>query len=267
MPELVHLVSPAEGVVQILFDTGPQNFSTFAANVAFLDALTRAREGGARVVVVGSAVPGAFVSHGWLPDVIDTFTGGTPSGDPLAGWRGFRELDSGPMISIAAVDGPAWGHGTELAWACDLRVASVAATFGQPEVNVGVIPGSGGTVRIARLVGESTAMHLVLDGRPIDARRAFEVGLVHRLVTAGEALSAAVEWASWLASRPAGALEAAKRAIKKSRHLPFEEALRYEGSIFAECLSKPDVVDRLRQAQRRYDAGADTHHAFGIARE
>lgn len=262
--ELVHVSSPAEGVAQILQDTGLHNFSMFAANEQFLEALKQVRDEGARVVVIGSNVEGHFAGHGWLPDVIETFTGGTPSGDPLAGWRAFTELDTGPMVSIAAVDGQAWGHGAELAWACDLRVASELATFGQPEVNIGACPGSGGTVRLARLVGEATCLRLILDGRPIDGTEASRLGLVHRLVEPGRALEVAVAWAGWLASRPAGALESCKRAIKGARDLPLTDALRHEGSIFIELLRRPETLQLVRATQARYDQGADTYEAFEL---
>jgi len=264
--EVVQLDFPSDGVARVLQNTGPHNFSTFEANQQLLTALEHARANGARVVVVGSSVEGHFAGHGWLPDVIETFTGGTPSGDPLAGWRGFKELDTGPMVSIAAVDGPAWGHGAELAWACDLRVASTRATFGQPEVNIGVCPGSGGTARLARLVGEATALRLVLDGRPIDGAEALRLGLIHRLVDPGQALDEALGWAEWLASRPLGALTACKSAVKGARGLPFEDALRHEGAVFIELLSRSETIDRLRATQARYDDGADTPDAFGIPR-
>ena len=266
MSEVVHLDFPSDGVACILQNTGPHNFSTFEANEQMLAALEQARADGARVVVVGSRLDGHFAGHGWLPDVIETFTGGTPSGDPFAGWRGFTELDTGPMVSIAAVDGAAWGHGAELAWACDFRVVSTRATFGQPEVNIGVCPGSGGTVRLVRLVGEATALRLVLDGRPIDGAEASRLGLCHRLVGPGEALEEALRWAEWLASRPAGALAACKRAVKGARGLPFDDALRHESAVFIELLSRSETIDRLREAQARYDDGADTHAAFGIPR-
>lgn len=265
MAQSIQVSMPAEGVAQLLQDTGPRNFSTFAANEALLAALREVAADGARIVVVGAAGDRPFPGHGWLPDLVETFTGGTPSGDPLAGWRAFTELDTGPMVSIAAVDGPAWGHGAELAWACDLRVASDRATFGQPEVAVGTVPGSGGTVRLRRLVGESTCLRLVLDGRPIDAADAHRLGLVHRVTAAGGALAEAVRWATELARWPAGALEACKRAVKGGRDLVAAEALRHEGGIFIERLSQPDVLDRIRAVQARYEAGAETPEAFDLA--
>ena len=264
MDELVEVTFPAEGVAQVLQRNGAHNFSSFAANEQLYDALVRVREAGTRVVVVGSGVDGAFIGHGWLPDLLETFTGGTASGDPFAGWRSFTELDTGPMVSIAAVDGPAWGHGTELAWACDLRVASSAATFAQPEVNVGACPGSGGTVRMTRLVGEATCLALVLDGRPIAAVEAHRLGLVHRLVEPGDALAAALAWAQDLAARPQWALEANKRAVKGARDKPFGYALRHESSVFIELLSRPDTRDNVRAVQARYDDGASSAQAFGL---
>lgn len=266
MDTVVHLSYPSEGVAQILQDTGPHNFSTFAANQQLLEALVEARDRGTRVVVIGSPVEGHFAGHGWLPDIIEVFTGGTPSGDPVAGWRGFVELDTGPMISIAAVDGQAWGHGAELAWACDLRVASRRATFGQPEVTIGTLPGSGGTVRLTRLVGESVALGLIVDGRPIDAAEAHRVGLVHRLVDPGMALATALDWAEWLAGHPEGALGIAKGTIKGARDVPVKDALRAEGAAFMERLAMPETLERVRAVQARYDTGADTVEAFGLDR-
>lgn len=265
MSDLVDVSFPAEAVAQILQRNGSHNFSSFAANEQLYAALQRVRDQGARVVVVGSGVPDEFIGHGWLPDVLGAFTGGTTSGDPFAGWRSFTELDTGPMVSIAAVDGPAWGHGTELAWACDLRVASTRATFAQPEVNIGACPGSGGTVRMSRLVGEATCLSLVLDGRPVGAAEAHRLGLVHRLVEPGHALKEAVAWAEHLAGRPAWALEANKRAVKGARDMPFLNALRHEGGVFMELLSRADTQEMVRAAQARYDAGGSCRDAFGIA--
>jgi enoyl-CoA hydratase/carnithine racemase len=262
--DAVQVTHPGQGVALVRLDTGPRNFSTFAANVALLEALDELREGDTRVVVIASGVDGVFAGHGWLPDVIATFTGGEPSGDPMAGARGFVELDTGPMVSIAAVDGEAWGHGAELAWACDLRVGSRRALFGQPEVNVGTCPGSGGTVRLARIAGEAVTLRLALDGRPIDGAEAFRLGLLHRLVEPGRVVDEALDWAAYLASRPPWALAANKRAIKGARDLPVREALRHEMGVFIEMLGRADTLRLVRAAQDRYDAGADTRQAFGI---
>jgi enoyl-CoA hydratase len=267
MPAIVHVSFPAEGVAQLLMETGPRNFMTWELNERLDEALMRARDSGARVVILGSAVDGYFLAHGSLADNIATFTGNKASGEPTVGRRVLRELDTGPMVSIAAVDGQAWGGGAELAWACDLRVASERATFAQPEVNIGVVPGAGGTVRLARIAGEAACLRMVLDGRPVDAQEAYRLGMVHRVVPGGTVLGEALEWAKWLASRPAWALEANKRALTGARDMPLLDGLKHEGRIYVEQFSKPEALELARAAEAAYERGADSYEAFGIPRE
>jgi enoyl-CoA hydratase len=267
MSDMVQVTHPTEGVAQMLVDTdGRHNFSRFELNERMTEELRRLAAEGTRVVVVGSAVEGKFLGHGWLVDIIGLFSGGETSGDPRATWSVMRELDSGPMVSIAAVEGEAWGHGAEVAWACDLRVASERAVFGQMEVNVGVTPGSGGSVRITRIAGEAAAMRLLLDGRPVNAQEALRMNLVHWVVAPGQALSAALEWAAWLASRPPQGLATNKRVLVEQRDLPVLDALKVEGRAFVERFSSPGGLDLVREAQARYDGGGDTYDAFGIPR-
>jgi enoyl-CoA hydratase len=258
---------PLPEVGQILIDAPPHNLMTWDLNEQLRDTLPEVAAQGARIVVIGSAVDGYFIAHGHLGDNVETFTGGNPSGDIRAGIPVFRELDVGPMVSIAAIDGQAWGGGAELAWACDLRVASERATFAQPEVLVGVTPAAGGAAKLARIAGEAAALRLVLDGRPVDAHEAYRLGLIHRLVPAGEALDAATDWARWLVGLPPWALEANKRAVKGVRDTPLRDALRQEGVNYAEAFSRADALQRAREIQGRYDAGADSYEAFGIPRE
>ena len=251
----------------LLIDAPPMNFSDWELQEELEVGLGGVKQAGARVVVIGSRVPGYFIAHGHLETVLDAFAGGpTPPGDPRAGLRVQRELDTGPMISLAAIDGQAWGGGAELAWACDLRVASERATFGQPEVVVGTTP-AGGAARIARLAGESAAKRMVLDGRPVTAAEAFRLGLVDKLVPPGQALAAALEWAEWLAKRPDGFLATAKAAIIQGRGLPLGEALRKETAQFVARFADPDTVAAARAVQDRYDRGADSYEAFGLPRD
>lgn len=266
MPPSIEASSPSPGVGLLLFNNAPRNFMTWALNEQLEKELTAFREGNIRVVVVGSAVEGYFIAHGDLPDNVETFTGGTPSGDIMAGARAFRELDRGPMVSIAAVDGQAWGGGAELCWSCDLRVASEAATFAQPEVRIGVSPAAGGATNLARIAGEGTALRLLLDGRPIDAGEAFRLGLVQRLVPAGRAVAEALEWAEWLAAQPPWSLRACKMLVKEIRGKPLGESLRHEGSVYAENFMRADALELARQAIARYEAGGDSYDAFRFER-
>jgi enoyl-CoA hydratase / 3-hydroxyacyl-CoA dehydrogenase len=122
-----------------------------------------------------------------------------------------REFGSAGVATIAAVNGLAFGGGCELAMACDIRIAARSATFGQPEIKLGIIPGFGGTQRLPRLVGENKALEMNLVGDPIMAEEAFELGLVNRIVEDHELLDTALSWARRLAGQAPVALEQIKR--------------------------------------------------------
>lgn len=265
MDPKVRYSTPDPGVALLLVDAPPMNFNTVGLMEELERGLLRARDKAMRVVVIGSAVAGYFIAHGHLREVVASLggVGEPPAGDPAAHIRVHRELDTGPMVSIAAVDGQAWGGGAELAWACDLRVASEAASFGQPEVMVGV-PTLGGAARIARLAGEAAAKRVVLDGRPVTGADAFRLGLVQRMVDDGSALDESLRWARWLARHPPGALSLTKESITGGRELSLRDALRRETSTFIAQFARPDVVQRALKIQQRYDAGADSREAFGI---
>jgi enoyl-CoA hydratase/3-hydroxyacyl-CoA dehydrogenase len=113
----------------------------------------------------------------------------------------FRELETKGVATIAAVNGLAFGGGCELAMACDVRIAAQSAIFGQPEIKLGIIPGFGGTQRLARLVGENKAAEMNLIGDPIGAGEAYEFGLVNRTVVDHELLDTALAWAKKLAKQ------------------------------------------------------------------
>ena len=253
---------PIQGVALLMIDNGPSNFLTWALNDE-LEAALGSREDHVSVLVIGSAVEGFFIAHGHLGDNVETFTGGQPSGDSMSGLRVLKQLDTGPLISIAAVDGQAWGGGAELAWACDLRVATERSSFAQVEIRLGVTP-VGGAARIAHLAGESAAKRLVLDGRPIDGAEAHRIGLVDRLAPAGEAIGAALGWAEWLASHPAGALARSKALITEQRPMSVRDALRAELQAYVETFSAPESIERARRGQTMYDTGASSSEVFGL---
>jgi enoyl-CoA hydratase/3-hydroxyacyl-CoA dehydrogenase len=122
-----------------------------------------------------------------------------------------RRMETSSVVTIAAVNALALGGGNELAMACDLRIAAESATFGQPEINLGIIPGFGGTQRLPRLIGEARALELNLVGDPIDAGEAYELGLVNRVVPDHELLDTALAWARKLAGQAPLAVEQIKR--------------------------------------------------------
>ncbi|PIU45853.1 MAG: enoyl-CoA hydratase [Ignavibacteriales bacterium CG07_land_8_20_14_0_80_59_12] len=144
----------------------------------------------------------------------------------------FTFIEHFPKPVIAAVNGYALGGGCELAMACHIRIASDNAKFGQPEVSLGIIPGYGGTQRLARLVGKGKALELVLTGKHIDAAEAFRIGFVNRVVPKDELLSAATETAKLIASRAPLAISLALKAVNASYELPLDEGFRVEAMLF-----------------------------------
>lgn len=143
---------------------------------------------------------------------------------------------------IAAVEGFALGGGCELAAACHLRVAGPRARFGQPEVNLGLIPGFGGTQRLARIVGEGRALELILTGSMIDAKTALSWGFVNRIAE-GSALDAGRTLAAEILEKGPVAVGLAIDAVRNGASLPLEQALEYEASLFAVTFSTEDMTE------------------------
>jgi enoyl-CoA hydratase len=133
---------------------------------------------------------------------------------------------------IAAIRGFALGGGCELAMSCDIIVAAEDASFGQPEINLGVMPGAGGTQRMTRAIGKARAMDLILTGRTIGAVEAERIGLVSRVVAPDDTLDTAIELASRIAGQPPVAVLAAKEAIKQADELPLSAGLQHERRAF-----------------------------------
>jgi enoyl-CoA hydratase len=164
-----------------------------------------------------------------------------------AAFRGaFDALGSISRPVIAAIEGFALGGGFELALACDLRVASESARLGFPEILLGIFPGAGGTQRLARLVGPAKAKELVWSGRQLKPEEALALGVVDRVVPAGGALDAALEWASSLGAGAVLAMGVAKRVIDRGFDLPMDDALDLEAAGFAEVFETDDAATGIR---------------------
>ncbi len=155
-----------------------------------------------------------------------------------------REFETAGVATIAAVNGLAFGGGCELAMACDVRIAARSATFGQPEIKLGIIPGFGGTQRLPRLVGENKALEMNLVGDPIMAEEAFELGLVNRMVEDHELLDTALSWARKLAAQAPLALEQIKRI---GSHPPgdLDAGIEAEKQGFATAFASEDAKEGI----------------------
>jgi enoyl-CoA hydratase len=157
----------------------------------------------------------------------------------------------GPIASftkplIAAVNGYALGGGAELALTCDLIVAGDSARFGQPEINLGIIPGGGGTQRWPRTVGKYVAMEVNLSGTPITAQRAYQLGLVNRVVPAEVTIEVAIRLAHELAAKAPIALRLAKEAINRALEVPLSEGLVAERKSFYFLFATEDQKEGMR---------------------
>ncbi len=170
-----------------------------------------------------------------------------PFDERLQGRLAFRDrINEISKPVIAAVSGYALGGGCELAMSCDIIIASETARFGQPEVNLGTIPGSGGTQRLARMVGKYHAMKMVLTGEYIDATEAHRLGLVNQVVPVELLLEEAMEIAEKIAAKPPLAVKAAKEAILKALNSPLDEGLEFERKCFYLLFASEDRREGMK---------------------
>jgi enoyl-CoA hydratase len=218
------------------------NIQTRAEGAAALEELREDDSIG--VVVFTGAGDKAFIAGADIAE----FAGRTAitQRDVMLGRSLFTAIDAFTKPVIAMVNGYCLGGGCELALACDLRIASETASFGQPEINLGIIPGGGGTQRLTRLVGEGKAMELILTGDIIDARTAFNLGLVNMVVPAADLEGKTMELANRIAEKSPIALRMAKEAVKVASRSNLDEGLRREVDLFALCFSSEDKDEGVR---------------------
>jgi enoyl-CoA hydratase len=193
-----------------------------------------------RVVILTGTGPKAFAAGADISELNALPSAGAAETQARKGQALTRALERMHVPVIAAVNGFALGGGCELAMACDIRIASENARFGQPEVNLGILPGYGGTQRATRLVGEGMAMYLCLTGEMIDAREALRVGLVQRVVAFEELPGEAQRIAGLIASKAPLAVAAAKRAVVAAGSLALDDGLALEALLFGRAVMTGD---------------------------
>ncbi|MGZ5494829.1 MAG: enoyl-CoA hydratase/isomerase family protein [Thermoanaerobaculia bacterium] len=195
-----------------------------------------------RCVIVTGAGEKAFVAGA---DINELATLTPLSGKQVSekGQNVFLEIERFPKPVIAAINGFALGGGCELALACHIRIASEKAQIGLPEVSLGIIPGYGGTQRMARLLGKGKAFELVCSGDRIGAAEAEKIGLVNKVVPADQLMSAAEEMAKKFAARSPVAVRAAIEAINYGSDMPLEEGLLLEATLFGLLCATEDMKE------------------------
>jgi enoyl-CoA hydratase len=247
MPDSPIAVSD-QGAIRRIAVNRPEKLN--ALNAATLDALTQAFEQAAndaavRVVVLTGAGQKAFVAGADIAEMADLRP--TEGRDfSLRGQRLMRRIETLPKPVIGMINGFALGGGLELAMACHLRIAADNAKVGQPEINLGLIPGFGGSQRLLRLAGRAAALELCLLGAPITAERAFQLGIVNRVVSATELEAETQKLAEQLASAAPLALRGTLDIINVGGECGIEEGLQYESAQFGLMFATDDMREGTR---------------------
>ena len=197
-----------------------------------------------RVVIVTGAGDKAFIAGADIAE----FEGRTAltQRDVMKRRRIFDAVEEFPKPVIAMINGFCLGGGLEFAMACDIRIAADSAKLGQPEINLGIIPGYAGSQRLSRLVGKGVALDLLLTGRQIKADEALAIGLVNRVVPAAELMTAAKAVANELASKAPIAMRYIIEAVNRGLEIPFESAQIHEATLFGLVASTADMREGTR---------------------
>ena len=240
------LVEINEGICQVTVNR-PQALNALnAATLQDLDSLLSKIAGDAAVgvVIITGAGEKAFVAGADISEM-----------QPMSALAGrewgklgqavFDKVENLPQPVIAAVNGFALGGGCELAMACDIRLASEKAKFGQPEVQLGITAGFGGTQRLVRLVGRGRAKELLFTGDMIDAAEALRIGLANKLTSPEELLPTARNLAKKILKKSPAAVRLTKAAVNAGADLPMKEAVAYEAEVFGLCFSTADQKEGM----------------------
>lgn len=241
-----HLKTEERGAVAILTISAPKSLN--ALNSAILNEIGQYLDSfdcnKYRCLIVTGDGEKSFVAGA---DISEMANLNVPQGQTF-GNRGaavFRKIETLHVPVIAAVNGFALGGGCELAMACDIRICSDNAKFGQPEVGLGIIPGFSGTVRLARLVGMGMAKQLIYTGKVIRADEAMRIGLVNEVVPQAELMNRAFELANQIAVNAPLAVKAAKLAINAEWDMDADEAIMNESALFGRCFATEDQKEGM----------------------
>ncbi len=244
-PEYVRVLSDGP-VAVVTIDNPPVNALSRATLAQLRDAVERlVGDDSARALVVTGAGSRAFVAGADIRELQALSDPQVALAYSAHGQALLDRIESLPKPVIAAVDGACLGGGCELAMACHIRVAGARARLGLPEINLGIIPGFGGTQRLPRLIGRGRALTLLLTGDTVSAEEAATLGLVDRLAPGGEAVRVAVELARQISAKPHVAVRLILEAVREGLPLPWPQAEAVEAERFALVRGTPDADEGL----------------------
>jgi enoyl-CoA hydratase len=243
------LVEKKDGVCRITFNR-PQVLNAF--NPTMSDELKAAvkeiaSDKAVRVVVITGAGDRAFMAGADIDKTIFRWVEITKKGgkvmDDHKVYFSPNMLEDLPQPVIAAINGIAFGMGSEIALGCDIRIASETAQFGQPEIKLGIMCGGGGSVRLTRLVGKTKSMEMCLTGDPIDAKEAYRIGLVNQVVPPAELENAVNAMVKKLMSKGAVALDSTKKSVNAAMEMGLREGVENEGRLFSDIFKTEDAEE------------------------
>lgn len=203
-----------------------------------------AKDDSVKVVIVTGSGEKSFVAGADIAEMQNMTAIEARSWGKL-GHSAFNKIENLPQPVIAAVNGFALGGGCELAMACDIRIASEKAKFGQPEAGLGIPPGFGGTQRLPRLVGKGRAKELIFTTDLIDAQEAYRIGLVNKVVKPEELITAAHELAKKIMQRGQVAVQLCKASINEGLDMDLDSGLAYEAEVFGLCFATEDQKEGM----------------------
>jgi len=237
----VLLVEKLEGRIALLTVNRPDKMNALNGEVrgALFDAFRLlASDDDVRVVVITGAGEKAFIAGADIAEFKDARA--VEQYRSMQAGNIYSLMEGFPKPIIAMINGYCLGGGCELAMACDMRIASTRAKLGQPEINLGLIPGGGGTQRLPRLVGEGHANHLIMSGALIGGEEAARIGLVEQALPPEELREATLALAATIGSRSPIALQAAKETVLAARRMPLDEGLKFERAWFGLLFATDD---------------------------
>jgi enoyl-CoA hydratase len=248
LDDLQHLLVDRDGAVATITINRPKVLN--ALSMATLDELRRAilalkYDDGVRAIILTGAGDKSFIAGADINELSEQ----TPVGGREHALRGQHVLDLVEHMGkpvIAAINGYALGGGCELAMACTIRIAADTAKLGQPEINLGIIPGYGGTQRLSRLIGRGRALELMLTGDQITAAEAHRLGLVNRVVTGANLMGEARKLAHALAAKAPIAVRYIIDAVNKGLQMPLPEAQVFEATLFGLVSTTEDMREGTR---------------------
>ncbi len=242
-----NLILETEGAIAVLTISRPKalnalNSETLEELGQVLDEIEANDE--IKVLILTGDGDKAFVAGADIAEMVN-FTGAEGRAFGMRAAEPFFKLQNMRQVTIAAVNGFALGGGCEISMACDIRIASENAVFGQPETGLGIIPGFGGTQRLARLVGMGRAKEMIFTGSNIDAEEAYRIGLVNRVVSQEELMDTAKKLAGKIARNASYAVAIAKAAINNGYDMDIRNAVEYEANLFGLTCSTHDKVEGM----------------------